>query len=242
MDRKNLGEEIYSDIERKILSGKYQLGEKLPSERKLAEIYMTSRVPVRDALKLLVKHGYVETKQGSGTIIISQGLTILDSLLSEDNHKITNKNLFLETIQVRCLIEAKAAEIAAEKRTENDIKDIQSALFNSINEIRKLKLGEKNSFFTSDLYFHRTIVKASGNDFLLQCFDSMLQLISYHQFWSLKYTTPRDDVVAYHTSIYEAIIVQNSTKAYNAMFDHLSHVKSLIMSESSDPDDPSNYD
>ena len=231
MGRKKLGDDIFIDLERKIVSGKYKLGEKLPPERDLAEEYATSRLPVRNAIQHLADRGSIKTTPGSGSVIVSQGNTVLDSVSGEDKFKVNNKELLLETISVRCIIEAEAARLAAERRTEEDIRNIQSTLFDSINEIRKLKLKEHNAFFSSDLDFHKAIIKASREPLLIECFESIGLLISYHQFWSLKYTTPRDEVVSYHTSIYESILDQNGAKAYESMKEHLMRVKLLIEKE-----------
>ncbi len=232
MAKNRLSDDIFRDLKNKIIAGKYKVNEKLPPERQLAEQYATSRIPVREALRLLAEQGFVKSMAGSGTVVISQGNALFeDDGESAAHHapiEIGDTRVLLETIRLRCLIESEAARLAAINRTTEDIKKIQSALFDSINEIRKLKLKENHAFFDADHAFHHAILKASKSKLLVDAIDAMPLLVLSHQFWSLKYTTPRDEVVSFHTQIYESILDENEAKAYEAMRMHLSRVESLI--------------
>lgn len=232
MSKARLSDDIFQDLKNKIIAGTYKINEKLPPERQLAEHYATSRIPVRTAIRLLAEHGFVKSMAGSGTVVISQGNALFeedgDTLVRHAPVEVGDTRILLETIRLRCLVESEAARLAAVNRTTADIKEIQSALFASINEIRKLKLKQNNAFFEADRAFHRAILKASKNPLLLELIDAMPLLVMSHQFWSLKYTTPRDEVVSFHTQIYESILDENETKAYEAMRTHLSRVESLI--------------
>ena len=232
MSRSRLSDDIFLDLKNKIIAGNYKVNEKLPPERQLAEQYATSRIPVRGAIRQLAEQGFVKSMAGSGTIVISQGNALFEedgeSVVHHAPVEIGDSRVLLETIRLRCLIESEASRLAAINRTTEDIKKIQSALFDSINEIRKLKLKESNSFFDADRAFHRAILEASKSKLLLDVIVAMPLLVLSHQFWSLKYTTPRDEVVSFHTQIYESILDENETKAYEAMKMHLSRVEALI--------------
>ncbi|MCI8949571.1 MAG: FadR family transcriptional regulator [Lachnospiraceae bacterium] len=232
MARSRLSDDIFRDLKNKIIAGNYKVNEKLPPERQLAEQYATSRIPVRGAIRLLAEQGFVKSMAGSGTVVISQGNALFEeegeSVIHHAPIEIGDTRVLLETIRLRCLIESEAARLAAVNRTTEDIKKIQSALFDSINEIRKLKLKENNAFFDADHAFHQAILKASKSKFLMDTMNTMPLLVRSHQFWSLKYTTPRDEVVSFHTQIYESILDENESKAYEAMRMHLSRVESLI--------------
>ena len=69
MKKKSLGEIISEDIKKEIISGKYQAGDKLPTERELAEYYKVSRVPVREAISLLTQEDIVSVKRSSGIFV-----------------------------------------------------------------------------------------------------------------------------------------------------------------------------
>lgn len=62
---------IKKDIENKINNGNYKSGEKIPSERKLCELYGISRMTARQAINELVKEGIVYREKGRGTFVSS---------------------------------------------------------------------------------------------------------------------------------------------------------------------------
>ena len=76
MAKEKLKDIILNDIRMQILSGKYKTGERLPTERALAEKYGTSRIPVREALAELSESGVVKTFRGSGTVVIASGKSL----------------------------------------------------------------------------------------------------------------------------------------------------------------------
>ena len=119
--------------------------------------------------------------------------------------------ILLETIHVRKLLESEAAAQAAKNIRKDEIDDLEKALITTIQEIRKLKTGQDNDFFQADAKFHRLILRAS-----------------LHQYWSLKMTTPMDEVVTYHCSIFENILIHNEAGAREAMMAHLSRVEELL--------------
>lgn len=226
MNKKSLGEIISEDIKKKILNGEYRSGEKLPTERQLAEQYKVSRVPIRDALAILAQENIIVSKRGSGTFV-TPGKSPMDSQRN-DTPYLDYQIFFQESIQLRCLVEAEACRQAALHATESDIIQIQKTLFRSIDEIRRLKAGQENHFFQADAEFHLSVADASHMPFFHQCLSSIHQTISSHQYWSLKNTSPIDEVVSYHTSIFEAILSKNADRAYASMYKHLSRVKSLL--------------
>ena len=240
MARLKLSDDIYQDLRHKIVTGVYPVNEKLPPERQLALHYSTSRIPVRTAIQLLCKHGFLKTSPGSGSVVISQSSTLFD----EDGENscmapivpLDDLQILLESIRVRRVLESEAACLAARNRTTEDIKKIQAALFESVNEIRKLKLKESNSFFEADRRFHHAILEASKSSVLIEAIDAMPLLMLSHQYWSLKYTTPRDEVVSFHTQIYESILDENESKARDSMHRHLSRVEALLTQKSQSTD------
>lgn len=62
--------DIYQDLKRKIKSTEYPSGALLPSEKALAEVYEVSRETIRKSLTLLLEDGYIQKKQGKGSIVL----------------------------------------------------------------------------------------------------------------------------------------------------------------------------
>src|ERR1700726_262664 len=63
-------EQIAKQIEQRILSGELRTGDRLPTERELAEQFHASRTAVREAMKSLAQKGLVDMRPGRGTIVI----------------------------------------------------------------------------------------------------------------------------------------------------------------------------
>jgi GntR family transcriptional repressor for pyruvate dehydrogenase complex len=128
MSKMKLSDTILEDLNKRILTGEFRNGQKLPTERELAAYYNTSRIPVRAALKQLAEDGVVKTAPSSGTTVISSGNTL--AIPSKALSGWENSAVFYETISLRTLIEAEAAKYAAAARTAEDIKNIQNTLLN----------------------------------------------------------------------------------------------------------------
>lgn len=71
IQNKNTSQLIVDQIKNMILSGKLKIGDKLPPERELAELYKVSRTSVREALKALEAIGVLEIRQGGGIYIVN---------------------------------------------------------------------------------------------------------------------------------------------------------------------------
>lgn len=226
MKKQNLSDIIYEDLKKRIASGEFQVNSKLPPERILAAHYQVSRIPVREAVSKLENDGTVIKNPGSDTIVSATPATFLSDNLSFP--ALDETTAFLETVRVRRLIESEAARSAAMLADSEWMERIQQALFESISEIRKLKSNEENHFFEADLKFHRTIMAASNNPLLLNCLDAMPTILGWQQQWSLSITTHKDEVISYHTLIFESILDKNGDKAYASMFNHLSRVEELL--------------
>ena len=223
MGRKRLSDDIYEDLEKKILNGYYNISDRLPSERELADMYNTSRIPIRSALARLRESGYIRTLPGSGTMILSQGAGDRDELsrVISQGGQYNPGFIIAETIHLRALLEAEGARKAAQNRDADDIKQIQAALFKSIEEMRKFKMGDSNAFLKADY--------ASKDPLLLSCFDAMRETITFHQYWSLQHLSlSPQPPVAFHTLIYESILGESETEAYESMKSHLMSVYEVL--------------
>lgn len=229
--KNNANRMILDDLKAKILKGEYAVGTKLPSERELSEYYHVSRIPVREALKVLSDMGIIEVKRGAGTFVKSTANVMQNEECEESGERETflePELILLETIRARKIIESEAAAEAARNIKQEEIDELEKALIETIQEIRKLKTGKDNDFFKADARFHRLILRAAHNDMYEKCLDAMPNILALHQYWSLKMTTPMDEVVTYHCGIFENILMHNENGARDAMLAHLSRVEELL--------------
>ncbi len=160
-------EKVIDYIIEELASGNLRPGDKLPNEAEATELLDISRVPLREALGALSLMGIVETRQGSGTYIKEYdpskyaSTMYLYSLLSGVNMK--------DVFEMRAIIEAEAAYLAAKRANDEDIINLRLSLSN-----RDLEHDENAvETFYSFNSFHKELAVASHNSFLRQFADSI---------------------------------------------------------------------
>ena len=112
-------DKIIGQIRGLISSGQLNPGDKLPSERKLAEKLGVGRTHVRDAIAKLEFYGILKTLPQSGTIVEGIGITALEGLIT-DVLKLEESE-FVDLVETRTLLETQAARTAAIRRTTEDL-------------------------------------------------------------------------------------------------------------------------
>ena len=120
MNKKLLASQVEDALMDDILNKPVPIGEKIPNEYELAEMYGVGRSTIRETVKSLVSKGILEVRQGSGTYVIGTDTLENDPLgfsKYEDKYK-----LALELFEVRLMLEPEIAALAAQKATEQDKK------------------------------------------------------------------------------------------------------------------------
>jgi len=150
-------EVIIQQIKEQIKKGILKPGEKLPSERKLADLLGVGRTTVREAIQALAYSGYLEVIQGKGTYILEMA-TQYDEIV---NFFSGFSNYSLDYLmEARIMFEGEFARLAALNASKEEIGVIEKIF----NEIAKSK--DLNSFVIKDLEFHLAIAKATHNPFM----------------------------------------------------------------------------
>ena len=165
-----LYEEIAAKMLEQVHTGELRSGDRLPSERTLAESYGVSRTVIREALRSLEMMGCVESRVGEGTFIREPSLSdIVDpfSLLIAGGGSLGG-----ELIEVRLILETEIAALAAKRRTDAQIEAMQSTLDAMRTDIERGGRG-----ITADADFHRLLAESAHNDairVILEMCDGML--------------------------------------------------------------------
>ena len=150
---------VVERLRRAIHLRQYAPGERLPSERKLAESLGVSRVTVREALRTLQDEGYVESRRGATggpfVVVPKTGTTErLQEILRERREE------FESILDYRTVVEGGAAQFAAERRSEEDLELMRSA----VGDMRSSK--DMTAFRQADSAFHLAIANAAANPLL----------------------------------------------------------------------------
>lgn len=131
-------------------------GDKLPSERMLAEKFEVSRSNVREAIQKLEFYGILKSKPQSGTFIADIGQVAMNGMI-EDILRLENPD-FKSLVETRILLELKTSRLAASRRTDEDLKQMEEAF-----EAYSAKVLNREDAVQEDLLFHLAIARASGN-------------------------------------------------------------------------------
>ena len=131
-------------------------GDKLPSERKLAEKFEVSRSNLREAIQKLEFYGILKSKPQSGTFVADIGQVAMNGML-EDILRLEEPD-FKSLVETRILLELKTVRLAAIRRTDEDLRQMQEAL-----QAYSKKVLNGEDAVQEDLLFHLAIARASGN-------------------------------------------------------------------------------
>lgn len=219
----------------RLIEGIYQVGDKLPTERELAEEFAVSRTVIREALIMLELKNLIDIRKGSGVYIIQQPTEINN----ETNTGSADIGPF-ELLQARQLLESSIAEFAAIQASKKDIEQLRAILN---QEIKSLAQG--NSDYIADEDFHRYIAEITQNEVLIRLQEELWNYRTESDMWKGLHSHIPDQSYRHlwlqdHENILIAIQRKNPALAKKAMWQHLENVKENLF-ELSDLNDP-NFD
>jgi DNA-binding FadR family transcriptional regulator len=156
-----LYEQVVEQIQQTIIEGKLKPGDRLPSERELAETFQVGRPTIREALRTLGIMGLIEVRTGQkGSIVRAGDIShYVETLRIQLSWLIMADEQTLEELwEVRKPIERAIAHAAAENATPKDLKTLEGL-------IRKMKAaaGDIQAYFGLALQFHRELARATRN-------------------------------------------------------------------------------
>ena len=211
----NLPSQVARMISDEILAGRLQVGDRLPTERDLAEAFGVSRNVVREAVARLRFEGAVEPRQGSGVFVLGNQP---NSALRLDTEILRDRSLFANLFELRSILEVEAAGLAAGRRGRKHLTAIGVALQGLYESQGTSQAVE------ADLEFHRAVARGSDNIYVA----IFVNFISEHVRASIAKANERVDVAVRerinkeeHAAIYEAIKAKDVERARESMRRHI---------------------
>ncbi len=223
---------IANQIKTKIQSGEYSPGERLPSERELADLLTVSRPSVREALIALELEGYVDVRVGTGVFVTKPGenarlagmpaaeAAALPSQVDVGAH---------DLLEARMLVEPVCAELAARNATPAQLLAMEAAV---------MALPSSGQPSEHNDTFHLTIAEACGNMALASTvqhlwklsensaiFNKLNQLFVIGEVWEIAHVE--------HIVLLRAIQKRQPLAARRAMRAHLENIRSRLGLDSS---------
>jgi len=218
---------VAQQIELLILRGILRPGERLPSERDLAERLGVSRPSLREALGTLQEDGLVESRAGAGVFVAD----VLGSAFSPALIRLfaAHDEAVFDYLSFRRDLEGLAAERAARHASGTDLAVIASVM-DKMEAAHKKRSGEEEAAL--DAEFHLAIIEASHNTIMLHMMRSMFALLKKGVFYNrqimFKQRTTRENLLSQHRAINAALQDRDPAAARQAVVDHLSYVESCL--------------
>lgn len=211
-----LSEQVAVALEQRIHEGALKPGDKLPSEAQLVEQFKVSRTVIREAVSQLKSRGLVVSRQGYGVLVQEQAF----KPLSFDPVYSASVGAVVQMAEVRRVLEAEAAAMAATHRSEQDIAAIHAA----VQELAQAAANGQDGV-EADLNFHRSIATAAGNPYLLATLDHISQYLRSAMQVTRANEARREDffkqVQNEHQAIVKAIEQGDAARARKAAAAHM---------------------
>lgn len=219
---KKIYEEIIDQIKGLIAEGVLSPGDKIISERELADKLEVGRSAVREAIRALEAMGIVETRPGEGTFIKEVSTQSLVEMLALV--LMTERATVRELLELRKILEVENAGLAALRYTQENLDNMEEALKQMKFDIDKGDLGDK-----ADMKFHYSIAEATQNSLLVRLMDTIsgtmqkVLRVARQQLYETPGTPER--LLREHQAIFAAIKKGDMKNAKKLMLEHLEKVE-----------------
>lgn len=209
-------EQVIEQIKERIADRTLKKGDKLPSERELAEQLGISRASIREAIRSLEIIGLIESRQGEGNFIRN---SFQNSLFEPLSIMFMLNDCKLEEIfELRKVIEIETAALAARQVTDDELNDM-------IELINKMKISEnEEERVICDAKFHYKIAQASRNFLIVNILNTVSTLMDSFIKDARKIiinNKHKDDIDFQHEQVWNALRNHNSEEAAEAMRKHM---------------------
>lgn len=199
---------VFNTLRQAILTGDLKPGERL-MEIHLANRLGVSRTPIREAIRKLEL----------------EGLVIMIPRRGAEVAQITEKSMN-DVLEVRRAMDALCVELACDRISDEAVEELGTACEN----FEKV-LGSKDlkKIAHADVEFHDIIVRATGNQRLIQLINNLSEQMYRYRYEYLKDFSRHSILVEEHRAIYESIRVRDSAKASEAAKMHIDNQEKAII-------------
>ncbi|MFG3507246.1 FadR/GntR family transcriptional regulator [Streptomyces sp. NPDC047821] len=186
--RTSLVDAVVEQLRAQLTDGAWAVGDRIPTEHELAEQLGVGRNTVREAVRVLVHAGLLESRQGNGTFVRSTAdpAAVLRTVRAAGA---------LDVLELRIALETEAARLAALRRDTHDLLRLRAALATLREE------GDRDA--DADLAFHRAVVEATHN----AAFTEVYQFFSAQVHESLVASLGDHEMPAIDLDAHEALVV-----------------------------------
>ena len=210
-----LAHHVAAELEGLIVGQGFRPGERLPSERELAERFGVSRTVVREAVRGVAAKGLLEVRAGSGTVVRKPSSEVVAAsmtlLLSMSGGAAPEK-----IVEVRRLLEVEIAGLAAERRTDEDL-----AMLASIIQTASEEIEDPETFVATDVAFHASLALATHNELFGVLLESIANVMVEVRVVGLRVPGTPGRALAFHRDIFACVERRDAAGARAAMDRHM---------------------
>ena len=228
VSKQSIPDSVAMQIQKLIAKKQLKAGDKLPSQRDLAEQLGVGRPAIREALNRLEAMGIVKIRHGKSSTIEKVDLnTIMGNLGSMLQLAPAD---VLQLLEAKEIIESKCTELAAERATEEDLAQMKDFL-----DSMERDKDNPSAHAEADFLFHFTIVKAAGNPFIVEIMKVLSKMIQK----AIEETAFEDDLegreraMRFHRALYRSICRKEKTKAAQVLQRHSADSRNTYQSRCS---------
>lgn len=227
---RNLAQSVEDALRDRIRSGGLSVGDKLPTEAAFMAEFGVSRTVVREALSRLQAAGLVDTRHGIGTFVTG-GAEEEGASFRIDAQRLATLRDVVAVLELRIGLETEAASLAAQRRTEENLRVMRASL-----DAFSVAIEAGRDAVAEDFAFHAEIARATQNVH----FSELLSTLGVRIIPRVRLNEAQEDgpvsesldperlaylrrVHAEHESVFDAILAQDGEAARAAMRTHLTN-------------------
>lgn len=212
--RESLDSQLSRRLLEYVLSGDISPGQRLPSERVLAERLKVSRQAVRNAIKSLAMLGLIETRMGSGSYLANQQSDLLPRVIEWG--VLLSETWAADLLDARMQLEVMFATLAAERRTSEQLNALTEAF--ALMESSK---DDYEAYAEADAAFHIAVAVAAGNSVLAGVLVNIRVLLKAWAAQVITYAGETETSLPMHEAVLSAVRRQDPVGARKAMQEHM---------------------
>ncbi|NUA31985.1 FadR family transcriptional regulator [Cupriavidus basilensis] len=225
-----MADRVTEHLAGQIRRGMYPVNARLPTEKFMTEQFGVSRTVIREAISRLKSEGLVESRQGSGTVVLNPATAEVFRLGRGSSDPALG---VVRILELRRGIEAEMAALAAERRSEGQMDDIRYALREIDSAVRAGGDGVEE-----DLAFHLAVSRATGNPHYTDLLGMLTRALRDAIRLTRGNEARRSDLAAQvrteHAEICAAIETKDPQRARQAAFLHMRNTEERILTAERD--------
>jgi DNA-binding FadR family transcriptional regulator len=223
IERRGLVDQVITVLRNDISSGRYAVGQRLPSELELSKKLKVGRSTIREAIKSLNLVGLVDTINGRGSFVASHNLI---APRQESAGSLERISELIEIIEFRCMIEVEAAYWASQRAGAEQIEQIRT-IWRAFNQTATMGHGSVQECIRLDIDFHTAIVRVARNQLMLKAYEDARAQIE----WAAKvvfFAGPVDRMKDVHQGLVQGLEQRDPAAAVRAVRQNFEELNTYI--------------